>query len=182
MVLPVTDHPVASGITGLISRSFGVHPLIAAAGKYVLVLAVAFGAYKYWENTVSDSAVKDVVIEQQGATIENQEQAGEDQAEDQASKDTHVTTTVERETDTHDRLIARQSDRIAKLERDNDELKKAADANPCLRVPWDYGLQRRGGFDLNRIGQNAGGETDRDWGGDKDEADVSGSKGSDPRR
>lgn len=155
-------HPPATGITGFISRAAGVHPLIAAGFKYVVIGSAIIGGYKVWEARIEKGLVKDITIEKQAEAIDDQQASARNRAEDTASRERHITDTIIRETQNYEDQLSRQAARLAELETRYEALKHEAANRPCLREPWPNGLQRRGGFDLNRKDQDRSGDSDRD--------------------
>jgi len=172
--------PSATGITGLISRGLGFHPMIAACIKYALVVGAIIGAVKYWESLVADNAVKDTVIESQQGVIDVQVNAAENQTEDAESKDAYVKDATARETTTQELLLQSQARDLARLEDDYETLKNTANTRTDLREPWPDSLQRRGGFDLNRSAAEPRDKARADRGGDTDKTRVHGAEGSHP--
>jgi len=148
--------PVATGITGVVARFLGIHPLAAAALKYVLMGGAIFGGYQIWKANVKEDIVQEIVIEEQGDVIDQQQINADDNYEDAASKDSHAVSAAERELRTTKTHLRNQSARLQALEEENEALKNYANERPCIREPWPSKLQRRGGFDLNQGDKDEG--------------------------
>lgn len=132
-----------------IIKHLGISKAAARALQVLISLAIAFGAFKAWKSSIKDDIVDGIVIEEQAATIDQQNQDAENFSEDAESKEEHTTAAVKRELKAAEDFLKAQTRRVVELENENEKLKEHANNNPCLRKPWPDSLQRRGGFDLN---------------------------------
>lgn len=128
---------------------------LVQVGVYLALTGAGFTGYFLWKKGIVDGTKKDITIEQQDDVIGNHDVYDQNKSEDRVEVEDEARDSDKRESDAAQQLIESQARALAKMEKENAELKKyAAENTECLRTPWPEQLQVTGGRTIRGTGKN----------------------------